>query len=78
MKDVFRVGGIDADKLKTTAMDLRGEPTKVCICGSKVWNLQVMWDDDDTIGMYFMNMWCPLCDSVATAPIVENDNDADI
>ena len=78
MKDVFRVGGIDTDKLKNTAMDLRGEPIKVCICGSKVWNLQVMWDEDDTIGMYFMNMWCPLCDSVATAPTVENDNDADI
>ena len=78
MKDVFRVGGVDTDKLKNTAMDLRGEPTKVCICGSKVWNLQVMWDDDDNIGMYFMNMWCPLCDSVATAPTVENDNDADI
>ena len=78
MKDVFRVGGIDADKLKNTAMDLRGEPIKVCICGSKVWNLQVMWDDDDNIGVYFMNMWCPLCDSVATAPTVENDNDADI
>jgi hypothetical protein len=78
VKDVFRVGGIDTDKLKNTAMDLRGEPIKVCICGSKVWNLQVMWDEDDTIGMYFMNMWCPLCDSVATAPTVENDNDADI
>lgn len=78
MKDVFRVGGIDTDKLKNTAMDLRGEPIKVCICGSKVWNLQVMWDDDDNIGMYFMNMWCPLCDSVATAPTVENNNDADI
>jgi hypothetical protein len=78
MKDVFRVGGVDTDKLKNTAMDLRGEPIKVCICGSKVWNLQVMWDDDDNIGMYFMNMWCPLCDSVATAPTVENDNDADI
>jgi hypothetical protein len=78
MKDVFRVGGIDTDKLKNTAMDLRGEPIKVCICGSKVWNLQVMWDDDDNIGMYFMNMWCPLCDSVATAPTVENDNDAEL
>jgi len=78
MKDVFRVGGVDTDKLKNTAMDLRGEPIKVCICGSKVWNLQVMWDDDDNIGMYFMNMWCPLCDSVATAPTVENDNDAEL
>lgn len=78
MKNVFRVGGIEADKLKLTAMDLRGEPIKVCICGSEVWNLQVKWDDDNSIGMYFMNMWCPLCDSVATAPTIEYDDNADI
>jgi hypothetical protein len=77
MRNVFRVGGIAKQDLKPSAMDLRGEPIKVCVCGSDVWNLQVKWDEDDTIGMYFMNMWCPLCDSVATAPTADGDhNDA--
>jgi len=79
MRNVFRVGGIDKQELKINAMDLRGEPIKVCVCGSDVWNLQVKWDNNDTIGMYFMNMWCPICDSVATAPTPDGEhNDADI
>jgi hypothetical protein len=78
MRNVYRVGGINSDTLKQTAMDLRGKPITVCICGSEVWNLQVKWDDDGTIGMYFMNMWCPLCDTVATAPIPKDAQDAEL
>ena len=46
----------DINKLKpdyTQAMDIRGEPTRVCVCGCFVWNLKVVFDEDNTIGMYF-------------------------
>jgi len=55
----------------TEAMDIRGEPTKVCICGSFVWNLKVAFDDDGTIGMYFRDMECVSCGTQATAPVEE-------
>ena len=48
-------------------MDFRGEPTHVCVCGSRVWNIQAMFEDYE-IGMYFTEMECSLCGSKATAP----------
>jgi hypothetical protein len=53
------------------AMDISGEPTSVCICGSFVWNLKVIFDEDGTIGMYFRDMECADCGTQATAPIEE-------
>lgn len=65
---INRVGKIPKH-LPATAMDLRGEPITICVCGSKIWNVQVQWDpSDNTIGMYLEDMWCPLCDSIATTP----------
>jgi hypothetical protein len=55
----------------TMAMDIRGEPTSICICGSFVWNLKVSFDEDGTIGMYFRDMECADCGTQATAPIEE-------
>ena len=55
----------------TGAMDIRGEPTTVCVCGSFVWNLKVAFDQDGTIGMYFRDMECVACGTQATAPIEE-------
>jgi hypothetical protein len=52
----------------TQAMDIRGEPTKVCPCGSEIWNLKVTFDDDGEIGMYFLDMECAECGTLATAP----------
>jgi len=53
-------------------MDLRGEPIHVCICGSKLWNIQAMFEDYE-ISMYFTDMECALCGSKATAPtLVDN------
>ena len=48
-------------------MDLRGEPTHVCACGSMLWNVQVMFDDYE-IGMYLTEMECADCGSLAIAP----------
>ena len=50
------------------AMDIRGEPTTVCPCGSEIWNLKTMFDDDGEIGMYFLDMECAECGTLATAP----------
>ena len=64
----------DINKLKpdyTQAMDIRGEPTRVCVCGCFVWNLKVVFDEDNTIGMDCRDMECADCGTQATAPIEE-------
>lgn len=43
-------------------------PIKICPCGSEVWNVKCKFDDDGTIGIYFLDMRCLLCDSLAVAP----------
>ena len=49
--------------------DLRGEPIFVCVCGSKMWNLKVMWDNETRqVGMYLLDQVCDECGAVATAP----------
>lgn len=68
----------DAKTDYTTSMDLRGKPTKVCVCGCDVWKLLVKWDDDDTIGMYFLDMECLECGSKATAPTPDTNYQGDI
>ena len=49
------------------AMDYRGTPTEVCPCGSKLWNVKCMFENG-SITMYFLDMECALCGSLATAP----------
>lgn len=51
----------------SNALDIRGEPTHVCPCGSMLWNIQAMFDDYE-ISMYFTDMECSLCGTKATAP----------
>lgn len=50
-----------------SALDLRGKPTHTCICGSDLWNLKVMFENNE-IALYFLDMECALCGSKATAP----------
>lgn len=54
------------------AVDMRGTPTHVCICGSELWNLKVMFEDGE-ISLYFLDMECALCGSKATAPTPVDD-----
>lgn len=55
-----------------SAMDIRGEPTKICPCGCLVWKLLVVWDShSDTISQYFIDMECVACGTKATAPTEE-------
>lgn len=44
-----------------------GTITHVCVCGSELWNLQVMFDDYE-ISMYFTEMECAVCGNKAIAP----------
>ena len=48
-------------------MDYRGMPVEVCPCGSEVWNVKCKFEDGE-ITMYFLDMECAVCGSLATAP----------
>ena len=54
---------------ETYMLDLRDKekPLHVCICGSKLWNVQCMFEDGE-ISLYFLDMECALCGAKATAP----------
>jgi len=49
------------------AVDMRGTPTHVCICGCDIWNLKASFEDYQ-ISTYFLDMECANCGSLATAP----------
>lgn len=49
------------------AMDLRGTPTHVCPCGCNIFNLKVIFYQNE-IATYFLDMECAQCGSLATAP----------
>ena len=49
------------------AMDLRGTPTHVCVCGCNIWNLKAIFYENE-IATYFLDMECANCGSLATAP----------
>lgn len=48
-------------------MDLRGPATHECVCGSDLWNVKVMFEDDE-ISMYYLDMECAFCGNLASAP----------
>lgn len=49
------------------AMDLRGTPTHVCACGCNIFNVKVIFHENE-IATYFLDMECANCGSLATAP----------
>lgn len=49
------------------AIDLRGTPTHVCVCGNEIFNLKVVFENFE-IATYFLDMECAKCGSLATAP----------
>jgi hypothetical protein len=49
--------------------DLQGLPTTACICGCKVFTINVMWDDEErTVAWYDLRQVCKDCGTVSTAP----------
>jgi len=63
----------DIANLKPTPgseMDYRSlGPVRVCPCGSDLWSVKCKFDTDGEIGIYFLDMRCALCDSMAVAPM---------
>jgi hypothetical protein len=55
------------DSQESDGMDLRGTPTHACVCGSRIWNIQAVFDNYE-IATYFLDMECTQCGSLATAP----------
>lgn len=51
----------------SSAMDLRGEPTHVCVCGCEVWFIKAVFHDYE-MSYYYRDMECARCGSMATAP----------
>lgn len=55
------------------AMDIRGTPVTVCPCGCDVWLVKVRFDKETgQIGMYFMDMECASCGTIANPPIPDD------
>ena len=60
---------------KANMNDLRGEPTFACICGCKMFNVTLMWDEDTrSVGWYDLAQECFECGTITTAP-TEIDGD---
>jgi hypothetical protein len=55
------------EESELSPMDLRGEPAHICLCGSQIWNVKVIFSDYE-IATYFLDMECVNCGSIATAP----------
>jgi hypothetical protein len=50
-------------------LDLTGKPIMVCICGSKLWQVNVMWDTEErSVSWYDLRQTCVVCGAIATAP----------
>jgi hypothetical protein len=60
----------------TKSMDLRGEPTEVCVCGCDVFVMLGGFVDGE-IAFYFTDAECAGCGSMVTlpTPIDKDDND---
>lgn len=58
---------LEQEDEEVTALDLRGRPTHVCVCGSQVWLVKVVFQEYE-IATYFLDMYCAECGNLATAP----------
>ena len=57
-------------------MDIRGKATTVCPCGCNIWNVKTVFDDETgEIDMYFIDMECALCGTLATAPTPDDEEE---
>ena len=58
---------IEEEMDQESALDLRGTPTHVCVCGSEHFYVRAIFQDYE-IATYFLDMICSECGSLATAP----------
>ena len=56
------------------SMDLRGEPTEVCVCGCEVFVMLGGFVDGE-IAFYFLDAECASCGSMVTLPTPTGEDD---
>lgn len=66
-KEIKHLTAIDGEKSDYTSLG----PIRICPCGSDTWHIKVKFAEDGEIGMYFRDMQCVLCSSLAYAPVPE-------
>jgi hypothetical protein len=48
-------------------IDLNGGPKHICVCGSKIWDIQIMFENGG-IALYFLDMKCSQCGTLSSPP----------
>ena len=62
----FRLG---YNRSMENKLDARGIPTNECpSCASRLFTVQVCFDDDYNVGQYFTDAMCSICFTLVTAP----------
>jgi hypothetical protein len=60
------------------SLNLKGIPSMACICGCKIFNLRVMWDEETReVGWYDLEQSCFDCGALLTAPTPIDDEGMD-
>ena len=54
-------------RAKPTGIDLRGTPIDVCVCGSLIFKVVCMFEQNE-ISLYFTDAECALCGALVTVP----------
>ena len=67
MTDPKHITDLFHNKNYTKAMDLRGEPTEVCVCGCDVFHMLAGFVEGK-IAFYFIDAECASCGSMLTLP----------
>jgi hypothetical protein len=57
-----------------TAVNTRGIPSRVCLCGNDVFKILVKLDEENEIAWYTLNGYCVECRSPVTLPLPEYAN----
>lgn len=58
-------------------IDMRGIPTRECVCGCDTFKVLVKFDEDSTIAWYTTSGYCAACGAAVTVP-TEIDGDGDV
>ena len=71
---IFDKEELNQEEPEPTALDLRGTPTHICVCGSNIWYVKTVFENYE-ISTYFLDMLCAACGNIATAPtLVDREN----
>ena len=54
--------------VKDNPVDLRGEPTEACICGNKIFTLDVVFENKEIVMWFTDSAKCWECGTLLTAP----------